>query len=328
MDTCPQRFPGFVGFLAVASLSFWAPACGGGSNSQGTGDAGMSTGGATATGGASSGGATGSGGAATGGASGGAGTGGVIGSGGAATGGATSSGGAGTGGAMGSGGKTSEGGATSTGGISGGANGGGGKIGGGGTGVGGKASGGAPGSGGTMGGGGTSGGIFTLTSPAWTAMAACTPDMKASCPPLPTDITRSGAGTSPELHWANAPVGTKSFVVMLQDLSGGTAHWILWNIQPTVTMLAANVDQTTAMPAVPAGSQQCGKGTDAATSDGYYGPGAPCNVYEFIVYALSISTFSPTMATDQEMVRTQLKALGTSILGTASLRGRTNTSCN
>jgi hypothetical protein len=79
---------------------------------------------------------------------------------------------------------------------------------------------------------------------------------------------------------------------------------------------------------VPAGSRQAGKGTDAATSDGYYGPGAPCNVYEVVVYALGIATFSPTMATDQELVRTELKALGTSILGTASLRGRTNRSCN
>jgi Raf kinase inhibitor-like YbhB/YbcL family protein len=144
---------------------------------------------------------------------------------------------------------------------------------------------------------------------------------------LPTEITRNGAGTSPELHWTGAPEGTKSFVVLLQDLNNGTAHWILWNIPATVTSLAANVDQTTAIPATPAGSQQCGKGTDAATSNGYYGPGAPCNVYEFMVYALSVAKFSPTSDTDQESVRTQLQALGSSILETASLRGRTNTGC-
>ena len=152
--------------------------------------------------------------------------------------------------------------------------------------------------------------------------------MKTACAPLPTEITRSGAGSSPELHWTGAPAGTKSFVVLLQDLNNGTAHWVLWNIASSVNMLAANVDQKTAMPAIPAGSQQAGKGTDAATSDGYYGPGAPCNVYELVVYALSISPFSPTMATDQEMVRTQLKALGSSILGTTFIRGRTNQSCD
>ncbi|HMA96443.1 MAG TPA: hypothetical protein VKP30_27345 [Polyangiaceae bacterium] len=183
-------------------------------------------------------------------------------------------------------------------------------------------------SGGTTGtGGSTASGTFTLTSPGWTAMAGCGPDAKTSCAPLPTEITRTGAGTSPELHWSGAPEGTKSFVVVLQDLNNSTAHWILWNIPASVTALAANVDRSTATPAVPAGSQQCGKGTEAATSDGYYGPGAPCNVYEFVVYALSVEKFSPTKPTDQESVRTQLQALGSSILGTASLRGRTNQSC-
>jgi hypothetical protein len=140
-------------------------------------------------------------------------------------------------------------------------------------------------------------------------------------------MTRSGAGTSPDLTWTFAPEGTKSFVVLLQDLSNGTAHWILWNIPATVTKLAANVDQTTATPATPAGSQQCGKGTDTATDNGYYGPGAPCNVYELVVYALGIEKFSPTDATDPEKVRTQLNALGAGILGKATIRGRTNTGC-
>jgi Raf kinase inhibitor-like YbhB/YbcL family protein len=175
--------------------------------------------------------------------------------------------------------------------------------------------------------GGATSGTFALTSPGWTNVDACGPTNKTVCPPLPTEITRTGAGTSPELHWAGAPEGTKSFVVLLQDLNNGTAHWILWNIPATVTMLSANVDQKSATPATPAGSQQCGKGTDAATSNGYYGPGAPCNVYEFVVYALGIATFSPSSATDQESVRTQLQALGASILGTASLRGRTNQGC-
>jgi Raf kinase inhibitor-like YbhB/YbcL family protein len=172
-----------------------------------------------------------------------------------------------------------------------------------------------------------SGGTFTITSPGWVNMAGCGPDMKDSCAPLPASIVGNSTGMSPEVRWTGVPAGTKSFVVLFQDLSNGTAHWILWNVPASATMLAANVDKTTAMPAVPAGSQQCGKGTAAGTSDGYYGPGAPCNCYELVVYALSVEKFSPTMATDQEMVRTQLKALGSSILGTATLRGKTNTGC-
>jgi Raf kinase inhibitor-like YbhB/YbcL family protein len=176
--------------------------------------------------------------------------------------------------------------------------------------------------------GGGMSGTFSITSPGWVNMAGCAPETKNSCAPLPASIVGNSTGMSPEVHWTGVPAGTKSFVVLFQDLSNGTAHWILWNISASATMVPANVDKTTATPAVPAGSQQCGKGTAAGTSDGYYGPGAPCNCYELQVYALSVEKFSPTMATDQEMVRTQLKALGSSILGMASLRGKTNTGCN
>jgi hypothetical protein len=44
-------------------------------------------------------------------------------------------------------------------------------------------------------------------------------------------------------------------------------------------------------------------------------------VYEFVVYALSVPTFSPNQNTNETMVRAQLRAL-TSIVGTASLRAR------
>jgi phosphatidylethanolamine-binding protein (PEBP) family uncharacterized protein len=323
---------GRLSCAAMVSLCCLLVNCNGGTKGATMSDGGPSTsaGGTTSTSGSASGGTNAAGGAlsAVGGGSstvtgaGGAGgtTGSTAGGGLALTGGAGGSktggtgAGAAIGGTTGSGGKSSSGGATE-----GGASGSGGR-----SSSGGATEGGAIGSGGS---GGATSGTFTLTSPGWANMAGCGPDAKTSCPILPTEITRSGAGTSPELHWAGTPEGTKSFVVVLQDLNNGTAHWILWNILPTFTSLAANVDRTTATPAIPPGSQQCGKGTDAATSDGYYGPGAPCNVYELMIYALGISQFSPTSATDQESVRTQLKALGSSILGTASLRGRTNTGC-
>jgi Raf kinase inhibitor-like YbhB/YbcL family protein len=148
--------------------------------------------------------------------------------------------------------------------------------------------------------------------------------MAASGATLPKELTRTGGGVgvSPDLSWTGVPAGTKSFAVVLQDLSGNSTHWVLWNIPGTATALAAHVDGSTATPAVPAGSQQCSK--DPATgAEGYYGPGACGNVYEFMLYALSVPTFSPTMATVETQVRTQLQALGTTILGTASLRGRT-----
>jgi hypothetical protein len=60
------------------------------------------------------------------------------------------------------------------------------------------------------------------------------------------------------------------------------------------------------------------------TDHGYFGPGSECNVYQFVIYALSIETFSPTQATNQTQVRTQLQALDDEILGTATLTGRQN----
>ena len=165
---------------------------------------------------------------------------------------------------------------------------------------------------------------FTLTSTGWMNMAGCASNMAASCATLPKELTRTGGGVgvSPDLSWTGVPAGTKSFAVVLQDISGNSTHWVLWNIPGSATALAAHVDGSTAMPAVPAGSQQCSK-DPASGAEGYYGPGACGNVYEFTLYALSVPTFSPTMATVETQVRTQLLALGSSILGTASLRGRT-----
>ena len=107
------------------------------------------------------------------------------------------------------------------------------------------------------------------------------------------------------------------------------------NVPSTATGLPANIDKTTAMPSPPAGSQQCGKGTDAATKFGYIGPGAACNVYDSpTAYALSASPFTATAGscastTDAAAIRTQLNGLGAgTVLGTATLRGRTNMTCN
>ena len=141
------------------------------------------------------------------------------------------------------------------------------------------------------------------------------------CDTFPRENTNYGTNVSPAMTWTGAPASTQSFAVVLQDLTNGMAHWVLWNIPGTVTSLAAGIDRMTAKPAVPAGSQQCSIGS-GATGDGYFGPGACGNVYEFVVYALSVPTFSPTSPTNQTMVRTQLQALGTSILGTASMRAR------
>jgi Raf kinase inhibitor-like YbhB/YbcL family protein len=187
------------------------------------------------------------------------------------------------------------------------------------------ASGGTP-SGGASGapsGGTGGGGAFALSTTAFENKAGCSKTDKQSCGTFPTENTNYGSGmmknVSPPLAWTNVPAGTQSFAVVFQDLSNGMAHWVLWNIPAATMSLPAGVP-TGAMPAMPAGSRQ----VSISQNGGYFGPGAPCNVYEFIVYALSQPMISPPMPTQLSGVRTYVQGLGTGILGQAAIRARSD----
>ena len=53
-----------------------------------------------------------------------------------------------------------------------------------------------------------------------------------------------GGNVSPVLEWSGAPANTKSFAVVLQDLSGNSTHWVIWNVAATATGLPAAIDRT------------------------------------------------------------------------------------
>jgi phosphatidylethanolamine-binding protein (PEBP) family uncharacterized protein len=60
--------------------------------------------------------------------------------------------------------------------------------------------------------------------------------------PRPTGaIPCGGSGVSPELHWSNAPAGTRSFALIVHDpdapAAGGFYHWVLYDIPPDTTTL-------------------------------------------------------------------------------------------
>ena len=68
-------------------------------------------------------------------------------------------------------------------------------------------------------------------------------DPKRPCRPGSTEICPCpGQNVSPQLAWANAPQGTKSFAVLMYDVDGqagaGVSHWVAYNIAPTVHELA------------------------------------------------------------------------------------------
>lgn len=186
--------------------------------------------------------------------------------------------------------------------------------------------GGASGSAGSAAAGASSGGSggasstgFTLTSPAWTAMAGCAADMAALCPVFPKEniATQGGGNKSPELDWTEGPSGTQSYAIVLQDLTNITGgkpfvHWAMWNIPGATRMLPAGLE-TTAMPSVPAGSSQ-----KSFSGNGYQGSGKCGNVYEFVLYALTTATYAGA-TNSQTAVRDGLVATGAP---TATLRAK------
>jgi Raf kinase inhibitor-like YbhB/YbcL family protein len=153
---------------------------------------------------------------------------------------------------------------------------------------------------------------------------ACSNDNKTPCELFPsTNVMMSigGMNMSPELNWGAGPAGTMSYVMCLHDTSNGNTHWCMWNIPATTRQLPAGLGRQK-MPAVPAGSSQDSFST---TDDGYQGPGARGNVYQFRLFALSMSNYTPSNAEDRESVYDDLEGeTAQVVLGTATLRGRSN----
>lgn len=100
----------------------------------------------------------------------------------------------------------------------------------------------------------------------------------------------TGANQSPELHWAHAPEGTKSFALTVYDPDAPTGsgwwHWVVYNLPATTQQLATGVG-TADGSKLPAGSVQ------GRTDFGAPGFGGACppqgdkpHRYIFTLYAL------------------------------------------
>lgn len=123
------------------------------------------------------------------------------------------------------------------------------------------------------------GGAMTLTSSAFLEGGI-----------IPTNITCKGANTSPMLSWTGAPSGTKSFAVVLTDLTISMAHWVIYDIPSSVTALPAAIENTADPTNVPGAHQIV---SIHAPTVGYYGPcppNPPAHTYQFAVYSLDVAT--------------------------------------
>lgn len=98
-----------------------------------------------------------------------------------------------------------------------------------------------------------------------------------------------GGNISPELHWENAPAGTRAFAVTMHDLDAPTGsglwHWVVYNIPLAVTSLDSDAGSLSA--------NHLPEGAVGGLSDlgirGYFGPCPPSGEYHryiITVYAL------------------------------------------
>ena len=99
-----------------------------------------------------------------------------------------------------------------------------------------------------------------------------------------TGEARYGEDKSPPLAWANAPEGTQSFAIIVDDpdavkyepgIVSPRVHWVIWNIPADVTELAEHVATTTEVAAIGPNTRQ---GINDYETIGWSGPCPPPNV--------------------------------------------------
>jgi len=130
--------------------------------------------------------------------------------------------------------------------------------------------------------------------------AAITMELKsdafASGQSIPAKYTCIGKNMSPALTWGNAPVGTQSFALIVDDPDapmGTWVHWVLYNIPSGTTSLAENTD---------ASGISVGKNSSSHMS--YDGPCPPSGThrYFFKLYALDATLSLSPGATKEQLL--------------------------
>lgn len=135
---------------------------------------------------------------------------------------------------------------------------------------------------------------------------------------IPAEYTYRGGNVSPQLAWSDAPEGTRSFVLIMDDPDapiGEWIHWVVYDIPPTATGLNAGVPQD---PQLTDGTKQ---GINSFRMIGYGGPSpppGPAHRYIFTLYALdTVLQDMPPAANKGDVLR----AIQGHILGQTTLTG-------
>jgi len=127
----------------------------------------------------------------------------------------------------------------------------------------------------------------------------------------------TGKNISPEIHWNNPPVGTKSFALTVYDPKAPTGsgfwHWIVTDIPPNVSSIPRGTSGKDAGKVIP-------NDFGSASYDGPCPPQGWTDPYTFTIYALSTDRLESLGLQDgstNAVARFFLQAGGT-ILGSAS----------
>jgi Raf kinase inhibitor-like YbhB/YbcL family protein len=160
----------------------------------------------------------------------------------------------------------------------------------------------------------------------------------AGPPPAPMGLTSSSfadgaiipdrytqatpAPVSPQLSWTNAPAGTQSFALVvddpdtaLQHSTNEVLHWAAFNIPATVMSLPEGVPNSAALPDGTIQPLNTGK------KPGFMGPGARGNVYHH--YTFQLYALDTKLALGPDATRAQIMAaMDGHVLGKAVIVGR------
>jgi len=144
--------------------------------------------------------------------------------------------------------------------------------------------------------------------------------------PIPSLYTCEGQDASPPLEWRGAPVGTRSFALVVDDPDAPDpaaprmtwVHWVLYNLDPA----AAGLPEAVEASALPAGTRE---GVNDWGRTGYGGPCPPIGRHRYFhkLYALDTMLADlrrPTKAALEKAMRGHILAQST-LIGTYQKRG-------
>ncbi len=137
-------------------------------------------------------------------------------------------------------------------------------------------------------------------------LASSTFEPNATVPTTMVAKDCGGQNISPQLHWKDAPKGTKSFALIVHDPDaphpGGFYHWVVQAIPATVDTLDAGT----------------------AKFSGYYGPCPPpgkVHHYHFTLYALDATMEGETAPDTQASAQALQQKIKGHILAQTTLTG-------